>query len=81
MRNFLSARGRKFAITISVIALAQANLIGGLIGETTWREVVLGIALVFVGGSVAQKWSEHKTGLQHAREGFQAPPTPPDTEA
>jgi hypothetical protein len=77
----LSKRGRKFAVTIAVIALAQANLIAGIIGEYTWREVVLGVALVFVGGTVAQKWSENKTGVTHSRENGLPPPTPPDVEA
>lgn len=76
--RLLGSGGRKFAVVIAVLAFAQANLIGGLISESTWREVVLGIALVFIGGNVAQKYSEHKTKVTHAREGLAAPP---DVEA
>lgn len=56
-------------MVIALTALTQVNICVGLIGESTWREVMLGILFIFVGGNVAQKWSEHKTGVTHAREG------------
>ena len=60
----LSKGGRKFATVVAVFALSQGNLIAGLISEGTWERVLLGVALLYIGGNVAQKYLQN--GNSHA---------------
>lgn len=60
---FETIGGRKFVASILVIVLSTLLVIFGIVGETNYTTIVLGVIGIYVGGNVAQKtFSKTKEG-------------------
>ena len=63
MTMFDTIGGRKFVASILVIVLSTLLVIFGMVGETNYTTIVLGVIGIYVGGNVAQKtFSKTKEG-------------------
>ena len=60
---FETIGGRKFVASILVIILFTILVVFGMVGETNYTTIVLGVIGIYVGGNVAQKtFSKTKEG-------------------
>lgn len=60
---FETIGGRKFAASVLVIILSALLVIFGMVGETNYTTIVLGVIGIYVSGNVAQKtFSKTKEG-------------------
>ena len=55
MTMFETMGGRKFVASILVIVLSTLLVIFGMVGETNYTTIVLGVVGIYVGGNVMQK--------------------------
>jgi hypothetical protein len=52
--------GRKFIAFIMMVAITTTALMTRFIGEVTWKDVIISVMLIFVGGNVASKYTPKK---------------------
>jgi hypothetical protein len=53
--------GRKFIAFIMMVAITTTALMTRFIGEVTWKDVIISVMLIFVGGNVASKYTKNQT--------------------